>query len=30
MTETRGTLPKALWPGVKKWWGQDYAKHPEE
>jgi hypothetical protein len=30
MTETRGTLPKALWPGVKAWWGQDYAKHPEE
>lgn len=30
MTETRGTLPKALWPGVKRWWGQDYEKHPEE
>lgn len=30
MTETRGTLPKALWPGVKAWWGQDYTKHPEE
>mgnify|MGYP005990596105 CR=1 FL=1 len=30
MVETRGTLPKALWPGVKQWWGQDYAKHPEE
>jgi len=30
MVETRGTLPKALWPGVKSWWGQDYKKHPEE
>lgn len=30
MVETRGTLPKALWPGVKRWWGQDYEKHPEE
>lgn len=30
MPETRGTLPKALWPGVKAWWGQDYKKHPEE
>lgn len=29
MTENRGTLPKALWPGVKTWWG-DYNKHPEE
>lgn len=29
MTENRGTLPKALWPGVKAWWGQDYEKHPE-
>lgn len=28
MTEVRGTLPKALWPGVRKWWG-DYDKHPE-
>lgn len=30
MVETRGTLPKALWPGVRAWWGQDYAKHAEE
>lgn len=30
MTEARGTLPKALWPGVKAWWGQDYNKWPEE
>lgn len=29
MTEARGTLPKALWPGVRAWWGQDYDKHPE-
>lgn len=28
MPETIGTLPKALWPGVRKWWG-DYDKHPE-
>lgn len=30
MVETRGTLPKALWPGVKAWWGMEYSKHPEE
>lgn len=30
MVETRGTLPKALWPGVRAWWGMEYAKHPEE
>lgn len=30
MTEVRGTLPKALWPGVKAWWGQEYKKHPEK
>lgn len=29
MTENRGTLPKSLWPGVKAWWGADYAQHPE-
>jgi hypothetical protein len=22
--------PKALWPGVKAWWGQVYAEHAEE
>ena len=27
---TTGTHPKALWPGVKAWWGQVYAEHPEE
>lgn len=25
-----GTLPKALWPGIKKWFGQDYAEIPAE
>ena len=25
-----GTHPKALWPGVKAWWGQVYNEHPEE
>jgi hypothetical protein len=29
MTESRGTLPKALFAGVKVWWGQDYNTHPE-
>lgn len=29
MVETRGTLPKALWPGVKAWWGADYKQYPE-
>lgn len=23
-----GSHPKALWPGVKKWWGVEYAKYP--
>ena len=27
---TTGTHPKALWPGVKAWWGQVYDEHPEE
>lgn len=22
--------PKALWPGVRKWWGQLYDEHPQE
>ena len=30
MPENRGNMPKALWPGVKAWWGADYKKHPEE
>ena len=24
------THPKALWPGVKAWWGRTYAEHQEE
>lgn len=24
------THPKALWPGVKAWWGRTYAEHKEE
>lgn len=27
---TTASHPKALWPGVKAWWGQTYAEHPEE
>ena len=27
---TTASHPKALWPGVKAWWGQVYAEHPEE
>ncbi len=26
---TSGAHPKDLWPGVKAWWGREYAKHPE-
>lgn len=29
-TITTGTHPKALWPGVKAWWGRSYAEHVEE
>ena len=25
-----GSFPKALWPGIKQWWGEAYAEHPEE
>lgn len=25
-----GTHPKALWPGVRAWWGRDYTDHPVE
>ena len=25
-----GNHPKALWPGVKAWWGSEYNKYPEE
>jgi len=27
---TTGNHPKALWPGVKAWWGRFYNEHPEE
>lgn len=27
---TTASHPKALWPGIKAWWGQVYAEHPEE
>jgi hypothetical protein len=27
---TTGSSPKALWPGIKAWWGQVYASHPQE
>ena len=25
-----GNHPKALWPGVKAWFGMGYGEHPEE
>ena len=27
---TTGSHPKALWPGVKAWWGRSYNEHKEE
>jgi hypothetical protein len=27
---TTGSHPKALWPGVKAWWGRSYSEHPVE
>lgn len=27
---TTGSHPKALWPGIKEWWGRSYSEHPEE
>src|SRR6185437_4188628 len=27
---TTGAHPKALWPGIKEWWGRSYAEHQEE
>lgn len=27
---TTGNFPKALWPGVKAWWGRFYNEHPKE
>lgn len=26
---TTGNHPKALWEGVQRWWGREYAKHPK-
>lgn len=26
---TTGNHPKALWPGIQRWWGREYAKHPK-
>lgn len=30
MAITTGNHPKALWPGVKAWWGNSYDEFPEE
>ena len=30
MTISTGNHPKALWPGVKAWFGVGYGEHPEE
>jgi len=27
---TTGAHPKALWPGIKAWWGRSYSEHQEE
>ena len=27
---TTASHPKALWPGIKAWWGQVYDEHKEE
>lgn len=27
---TTGSHPKALWPGIKTWWGRQYSEHPQE
>ena len=27
---TSGAHPKALWPGIKKWWGRTYTEHRPE
>lgn len=29
-TITTGAHPKALWPGIKEWWGRSYDEHQEE
>ena len=30
MAINTGSHPKALWPGVKAWWGRQYDEHVEE
>lgn len=27
---TTGAHPRALWPGIKTWWGRQYAEHSQE
>ena len=27
---TTGAHPKALWPGIKTWWGRQYSEHAQE
>ncbi len=27
---TTGNHPKALWPGMRKFWGREYTEHPQE
>ena len=27
---TTGNHPKALWPGMRKFWGREYTEHPME
>lgn len=27
---TTGNHPKALWPGIRAWWGRSYSQHPVE
>jgi hypothetical protein len=27
---TTGAHPKSLWPGIKTWWGRQYAEHQQE
>jgi hypothetical protein len=29
-TITTGAHPKALWPGIRAWWGRSYNEHPVE
>ena len=27
---TTGAHPRALWPGIKNWWGRQYVEHEQE